>query len=176
MGQTRLQVRYADTSARRLTFSLTAELQEPLARCDRRIGARTLSLRLLGASHQVVVDDGVHRLCETVACLPGIDEPLPASVDTDGYTFTSRIEPCETDRMESVVGDLDRRVGDHLAAGAPAVMGHFPGLPLAITAVIAAAADDDDDTISWQTWHTYPQNSELVVTSSKLRRIPGAHR
>ncbi|MGC4962907.1 DUF2617 family protein [Gordonia sp. DT101] len=168
-GATRLQVRYADTSARRLAFSLTAELQEPLARCDRRIGDRTVSLRLLGASHQVVVDDGIDRLCETVACLPGMDEPLPESVVEDGYTFTARIESCDADQMQSIVANLGHRIDRHVAAGGPAVMGHFPGLPLAVTAVIATA---HADALAWQTWHTYPQCSELVVTSSELRRTP----
>ncbi|GAA3717081.1 DUF2617 family protein [Gordonia hankookensis] len=169
IGQNRLQVRYADTSARGLAFSLTAGLQEPLARCDRRIGDRGVSVRLLGASHQVVVDDGTDRLCETVACLPGMDAPLPDTVVEDGYTFASRIEPCDTDRMQSIVTELGHRVDRHLAAGDPAVMGHFPGLPLAITAVIATA---HADALAWQTWHTYPQCSELVVTSSELRRTP----
>ncbi|WAC53820.1 DUF2617 family protein [Gordonia sp. SL306] len=169
IGQTRLQVRYADTSARRLAFSLTAELQEPLARCDRRIGDSAVSLRLLGASHQVVVDDGIGRLCETVACLPGMDAPLPEAVVEDGYTFTSHIESCDTDRMQSIVADLDHRIDRQLDAGGAAVMGHFPGLPLAITAVIATA---HADALTWQTWHTYPQCSELVVTSSELRRTP----
>ncbi|MDL9946725.1 DUF2617 family protein [Gordonia sp. ABSL11-1] len=172
---TRLQVPYADTSARQLAFSLTADLQEPLARCDHRRDGLTVSLRLLGASHQVVVELGPEgtapadraRWCETVACLPGADDPLPSSVADGPYLFTSSVGTCRLDEMAGVVADVTARGDRHLAAGKPAVLGHFPGRPLAMTAVLATA---DDDVISWDTWHTYPQTAELVITSSVIRR------
>ncbi|AZG46167.1 hypothetical protein D7316_02768 [Gordonia insulae] len=167
-GPVRLQVPYADTSARQLAFSLTADLQEPLAHCDHRVdAATTISLRLLGASHQVVIENGLRRLCETVACLPGTDTPLPASVRDDDYSFVSRIEECDRERLADVVDDLARRSDAHRAAGLPAVIGHFPGEPLAVTAVLAVIRAD---AIAWETWHTYPQCAEVVVTASELRR------
>ncbi|MFW0783209.1 DUF2617 family protein [Gordonia sp. CPCC 206044] len=172
-GPTRLEVPYADTSARHLAFSLTAELREPLARCDHHEGGCMLSLRLLGASHQVVVTADDATLCETVACLPGVDEPLPGVVDDGAYSFTSRIETCDDDRMTALVADLTRRIADHRATDRPAVIGHFPGRPLAVTAVLATV---HADIVRWDTWHTYPQTSEVVLTSSALRRGGEARR
>jgi hypothetical protein len=174
---TRLQVPYADTSARQLAFSLTADLQEPLARCDHRRDGLTVSLRLLGASHQVVVEFGpestgavdARRWCETVACLPDADDPLPSSVVDGPYTFSASVRTCDLDEMAGVVADVTARGDRHLAAGRPAVVGHFPGRPLAMTAVLATA---DDDVISWDTWHTYPQTAEVVLTSTVIRRHP----
>ncbi|GAB88980.1 DUF2617 family protein [Gordonia rhizosphera] len=166
---TSLDVPFADTSAQQLSFSLTADVREPLARCDHRFGPRTISLRLLGASHQVIVDDGHRRLCETVACLPDVGTPLPGTVADGVYAFSSRVDRCDLARLESVVAGLVRRTCDHRAAGLPALLGRFPGRPLAVTAVIASA---DDDTITWQTWHTYPQCGELVTTTGELRGTP----
>ncbi|MGV9709255.1 DUF2617 family protein [Gordonia sp. NPDC003424] len=164
--QTHLAVPYADTRSQHLRFSLTTALQEPLASCDHRFGRVAVSLRLLGASHQVVVDDGSRRLCETVACLPDITTPLPASFVDDDYAFTAHVEACEPDRISATVADLTRRIDAHAGSGRPAVLGHFPGSPLAVTAVIG---DRLGDTVTWQTWHTYPQSAELVVTTGELR-------
>ena len=69
---TDLDVAFSDTRAGQLGFSLTAAQREPLAAADHTIGALTFSIRLLGASHQIVITDDAHELCETVACLPDI--------------------------------------------------------------------------------------------------------
>ncbi|MEE3849861.1 DUF2617 family protein [Gordonia sp. LSe1-13] len=165
-GHVRLDVAYADTSARQLAFSLSAAIREPLARCDHRFESGTVSLRLLGASHQILVDDGDRQICETVACLPGLDRPLPGSVSDESYSFTSSVEHCDAERLAEVVGDLRDRTAAHRSAGLPALLGEFPGQPLAVTAAIASARGDD---IVWQTWHTYPQSAEVVTTTGELR-------
>ena len=79
LGPTEIDVAYADTSAAQLGFSLEAPEQPALAECSADFDGITISLRLLGASHQVIVDDGHQRLCETVACLPEMTSALPES-------------------------------------------------------------------------------------------------
>lgn len=165
-GHVLLDVPYADTSAAQLAFSLTADPRAPLARCDHQFGSRTVSLRLLGASHQIIVDDGDHRMCETVACLPGLDEPLPGTVADGTYTFTSLVRKCDAEQMAALVDELHHRTADHRAQGLPSLLGRFPGQPMAVTAAIATARGDG---IGWQTWHTYPQTAEVVTTTGELR-------
>lgn len=164
---TRLPVAYADTSAAQLGFSLDAPLQEPLAREDGEIDGITVSVRLLGASHQVVVDDGAQRICETVACLPEVTSALPKSLQDSGYLFSSRIERADDDRLAALVEQLGVRVTEQMAAGNPSLMGVFPGDPHAVTAIVS---DLSADSISWHTWHTYPQAGEVVITTSVIHR------
>ena len=162
-----LAVAYADTSASQLGFSLSAPLQEPLAQEDREIDGITVSVRLLGASHQVLVEDGVQRICETVACLPDITTALPDSFQADGYVFSSRVIECSSDAMAEMVEQIESEVDGHARDGLPALLGRFPGNELAVTAV---TTDIDDDALIWRTWHTYPQAGEVVVTSSRIDR------
>lgn len=163
-----LSVAYADTSAAHLGFSLSAAEQEPLARADATLAGIGISVRLLGASHQVVIDDGAHRLCETVACLPDLDSSLPASFQQSSYVFGSTVEELDADAMHALVVDLTQRVQAHRVDGLPALIGAFPGIPDAVTAIVASASDDE--TLTWETWHTYPQTGEVVATSSSLAR------
>ena len=75
-----LVVPYRDTRAQDLCWSLNLPVQPALAVRSVRLGGLILELRLLGASHQVLVwaQDGTEPLCvETVACLPGLAEQLP---------------------------------------------------------------------------------------------------
>lgn len=165
---TRLQVPYADTTARQLRYSLHAAPVPGLARHDHHADGITVSLRLLGASHQVLVtderaDDPV--LCETVACLPDLDTRLPASFAEDGYVFTARVDTYAAPEFADIVGAVLDRADAHTTAGLPAVAGAFPGDPLAVTAILGEVLDSS---ITWQTWHTYPQTGEIVITRSEL--------
>ncbi|MEO9326563.1 DUF2617 family protein [Gordonia aurantiaca] len=164
---TALSVMYADTSAARLGFSLDAPLQDPLAVRDAEIDGITVSVRLLGTSHQVVVDDGVSRICETVACLPEVTSAVPESFQQTGYHFTSRVEQVAPDRFAPLVEQLTELVTEQSAAGFPCVLGVFPGDPHAVTAIVTEALPEE---ISWRTWHTYPNAGEVVVTASHLTR------
>ncbi|MDL9936962.1 DUF2617 family protein [Gordonia sp. ABSL1-1] len=163
---TDLPVAYADTRAAQLGFSLTAPAQPALAESAGTVGEIAIALRLLGASHQVIVDDGRRRICETLACLPGETGDRPASLEQSGYRFTSRIDVHSPVSMADLVGDVARTVVERRAAGLPALLGRFPGEPNAVTAIAVAPADDHR--VSWQTWHTYPQSGEVVVTTSTL--------
>ncbi len=164
---TDLDVAFSDTRAGQLGFSLTAAQREPLAAADHTIGALTFSIRLLGASHQIVINDDAHELCETVACLPDITTALPDSFQADGYVFSSRVIECSSDAMADLLEQIESEVEGHARAGLPALLGRFPGNELAVTAV---TADIDDDALIWRTWHTYPQAGEVVVTSSRIDR------
>lgn len=164
---TDLDVAFSDTRAGQLGFSLTAAPREPLATADHTIGTLTFSIRLLGASHQIVVHDDAHELCETVACLPDITTALPESFQADGYLFSSRVVECAPDALADMLGQIEAEVESHAGAGLPALLGRFPGNALAVTAV---TAELDDAALTWRTWHTYPQAGEVVVTSSRLDR------
>lgn len=100
---TTLQTSYTDTRAGDLAWCLGGEPLPALAVRDLRLDgpghpgpSGTLQLRLLGASHQVVIAAGPGHCLETVACLPGRRTPLPARVakQVDGweYEFAARIE------------------------------------------------------------------------------------
>ncbi|MGV9479630.1 DUF2617 family protein [Gordonia aichiensis] len=164
---TDLDVEFSDTRAGQLGFSLTAAPREPLATADHTIGTLTFSIRLLGASHQIVVHDDAHELCETVACLPDITTALQDSFQTDGYVFSSRVIECTPRAMTDMLGQIETEIEGHANAGLPALLGRFPGSALAVTAV---TGDFDDDALTWRTWHTYPQAGEVVITSSRLDR------
>jgi hypothetical protein len=117
----------------------------------------TLELRVLGASHQVVLGDW----SETVACLPDRPGALPARDEqvVDGYSvaFEARVD------RPADFADAVSRVIAACAADPLALVAEFPGSPLAVTALAAGVSGDG---VAWQTWHAYPQVGELVWTSS----------
>lgn len=79
-----LDVPYVDTAATDLSFALGLDEQPALHVLDlgEAAGPGTrLQMRLLGASHQVLLDTPDGRISETVACLPGKDAVLPAVVE-----------------------------------------------------------------------------------------------
>ena len=176
-----LPVAYTDTSATALGFSLTAPPQEPLARADGEVAGLPVSLRLLGASHQVLVGQHPQRhgqLLETVACLPEVTSDLPSSFQESGYYFNARTETMDGEALAAAVAGIVAEVDDHHARGLPALLGRFPGSPLALTAIVAGPGTDDPGSevlITWRTWHTYPQTGEVVMTSSSLWRQGVAH-
>lgn len=174
-----LDVPYADTRAEDLRWSLEhAELPAVVtARVDALVDGFDgcpVELRILGASHQVVVDlPGLPRLVETVAYVPGLGDPLPrAGVRTTGgdapwsYELTSEVEVLTADvlreRVATLVADLDGRAGALSAA--------FPGDRHAVTAVHAEPLDGGGAT--WRTWHAYPQHGQLVSTRTLVRPAP----
>lgn len=126
------------------------------------LGGR-IELRVLGASHQVVADVGGGRWSETVACLAGHDGTLPESDETvDGalrcrfVARCCRLEPSEfAARVRELRQRCDRR--------RDALVAIFPGSPLAVTVLLGSAASGG---ARWQSWHAYPQTTELVETTS----------
>ncbi|MGW4462242.1 DUF2617 family protein [Micromonospora sp. NPDC004704] len=178
-----LDTPYADTTAAELSLALgTPELPAlhvlDLAHPDRP-GVR-LRLRLLGASHQVVLrrdGDAVEgreptagELVETVACLPGRSPDLPAELadPSTGYRFAARVLRLDPAEMSARTAVLRRELADDPYA----LIGVFPGGPEAITALRLHRDDTTadrlggGDTIGWHTWHAYPQSGELVETET----------
>jgi hypothetical protein len=116
-----------------------------------------VELRVLGASHQVVLGDW----SETVACLPDRSGALPARdeqvVGDHRVTFEARV-----DRPADFGAEVSRVIAA-CEADQNALVAQFPGSPLAVTALSTSVVDDG---VAWQTWHAYPQVGELVWTKS----------
>ncbi|AUG78467.1 hypothetical protein CFP65_3679 [Kitasatospora sp. MMS16-BH015] len=185
---TTLETSYTDTRAGDLAWCLGGEPLPALAVRDLRLdcpgtepsgggGATlgTLQLRLLGASHQVVLAAGPGECLETVACLPGRQTPLPARVAKQvagwEYEFAARIEELPPHIFAARAQELLALVEGHPRA----LAGVFPGDPSAFTALVAHG---DQNRVLWRTWHAYPQEGRLVCTRSSLvvRPADPAHR
>lgn len=134
-----------------------------------------LELRVLGCSHQVLVrraraePDTAGELSEVVACLPESCSALPGRLDRAeagaAYEFRSRVL-----RLDAAA-HVRRAEEVHAAAAEDpcGLVGIFPGLPGAITAVRCRVAAGG---VAWSTWHTYPQTGEVVETRSRVRWLP----
>ncbi len=131
---------------------------EPLAAKTVVLPGATIELRVLGASHQVLVGD----FTETVACGLLGGAPVPAASSRGPYAFASRTERFDPPAYVARV----RRLIDELHGDQAAIVAGFPGSELAVTAL---RADQSDDAVQWTTWHAYPQTGELVTTESRLR-------
>jgi Protein of unknown function DUF2617 len=157
-----LDIPYADTTAADLSFALGLPAQDALHVLA--IPDAGLQLRLLGASHQIVL---AGRCVETVACLPGRTPHLPAAVadPVSGYRFTAQVRRLTPAGMAGEVAALKARLTDDPYA----LVGVFPSSPEAVTALLARV-DTGAGTVGWHTWHAYPQTGELVVTGTEVTR------
>ena len=155
-----LQLPFADVRAGDLSLSLGAPAAPALEVLRVRAGGFAVELRLLGSSHQAVVDGGL--LSETVACTPGAPGRLPRRARRRAgradYGFRARVAPLGADAERTLAAVADDPAG---------LVGVFPGVPGAFTALrvepLARGA-------AWTTWHAYPQTGELVITRSRLER------
>jgi hypothetical protein len=154
-----LAVPFADVRAASLRHARDLPPQPALAVRRLAVAGRRLELRLLGASHQVLVlGPGGVAASETVACTAA-GVALPEAVDDGGYRFRAtvrRLDPVELDA--EVAGLRDALTDDPLA-----LLGEFPGHASSVTAVLA-----EPDGLGWRTWHAYPQAGELVVTATRI--------
>jgi hypothetical protein len=147
---------YADTTAGDLSFALGLPEQPALHVLE--IPAAGLWLRLLGASHQVVL---AGRCIETVACLPGRPPSLPTAVQDGAYRFAAAVHRLDPAAMARAVA----RLRDRLAGDPYALVGVFPGDRDAVTGLRARAGAGST---RWRTWHAYPQTGELVTTRTEV--------
>ena len=166
---------YVDVSAHDLSLTLGAAAAPALEVLRATVGGFEIELRLLGCSHQALVEGAV-SLSETVACVPGVSGSLPQRRTDGGYDFRARVE---------------RHAGDAYAARAAAVLARATEDPLALAGLFAAAPGSGGDGgaalpaftalavappragaggIAWTTWHGYPQTGEIVVTASRLEQ------
>ncbi|MFF3562110.1 DUF2617 family protein [Streptomyces sp. NPDC002574] len=171
---TTLQTAYTDTRAGDLAWCLGKEELPALAVLDRELPgigtavaapAVQVQMRLLGASHQVVLDSPSGRCSETVACMPGSSTPLPFGVARRvsgwDYEFAARIETLSRGGFAGRAQELLALVADHPNG----LAGTFPGDPHAFTAMLVQYSGGS---VLWRTWHAYPQEGRLVATRSRL--------
>jgi hypothetical protein len=152
----RIETRFADSRAADLSLAYGLRPLPALGTHRVTLGGMTLELRVLGASHQVVIGDW----SETVACLPSQPGALPALSEKAVGDYTVRFE-ARCDRPSDFESAVSRIVSE-CAADPHSLVAEFPGSPLAVTALSARFSG----AVSWQTWHAYPQAGELVWTSS----------
>ncbi len=157
-----LDVAFIDTRPDDLVWALGLPAQPALAVLDIERHGFSVQLRLLGFSHQVLVDDGRDRISETVACLEG-QKHLPASAHDPRYRFTSRCQDLGADFEFDV-----QCLADELSASPDALAGVFPGHHLAMTGIQITSLSETQ--VTWQTWHAYPQVTALVTTHSTYQR------
>ncbi|MFF1690699.1 MULTISPECIES: DUF2617 family protein [unclassified Streptomyces] len=169
---TTLNTAYTDTRADDLAWALGREPLPALATLDLELAGAQLQLRLLGASHQVLLAEEQGSCSETVACIPGSSTPLPLGVakrvgDWE-YEFAAHVETLSEASFAGRAQELVALVSDHPNG----LVGVFPGSPHAFTALLAHRQDGQ---VRWRTWHAYPQEGQLVVTRTRVGvRIPAA--
>ncbi|MCA1655864.1 MAG: DUF2617 family protein [Pseudonocardiaceae bacterium] len=100
---------------------------------------------------------------ETVACLPDRSGALPAREEQVVGDYLVRFA-AECLRLgPTEFADEVARIVAGCESDEAALVGEFPGSPLAVTALSARALRTG---VAWQTWHAYPQVGELVWTST----------
>ncbi|MFR0358500.1 DUF2617 family protein [Streptomyces sediminimaris] len=167
---TTLNTSYTDTRAADLAWALGREPLDALATLDLELASAKLQLRLLGASHQVLLEQERGRCSETVACIPGSSTPLPLGVakrvgDWE-YEFAARVEVLSPGSFAGRAQELLALVADHPHG----LAGVFPGSPHAFTALLAQRHGGQ---VHWRTWHAYPQDGQLVATRTRVGvRVP----
>jgi len=98
---------FSDSRAADLVLVLGARPTAAIAVLEVEVAGVAVELRLLGASHQVLVDG----TSETVACeLPGLPGGLPAERSTPAahgrtHVFRSTVEPLDVSALRAVVGE-----------------------------------------------------------------------
>jgi Protein of unknown function DUF2617 len=161
----RLELPYADVAAGDLSLRLDAPGRAGLESLSLAVGGFVVELRLLGSSHQAVVDGG--RLCETVACAPGPAPGLPSrsrrrAADV-AYDFVARVV-----RLDATAYAQRAHALVAAAAADPrGLVGVFPGHDGAFTSLQVL---EHPRGAAWVTWHGYPQTGELVRTRSTIAR------
>ncbi|MBM9510215.1 DUF2617 family protein [Actinacidiphila acididurans] len=171
---TTLQTAYTDTRAGDLAWALGRAALPALAVRGLEVGdggglSAHVELRLLGASHQVLVSAAPGECSETVACMPGSQAPLPFGVARRvgawEYEFGARIETLPRGTFEGRAQELLALVADHPLG----LAGTFPGDPNAFTAMLVQCGQGS---VRWRTWHSYPQEGRLVTTRTKVTVPP----
>lgn len=150
----RLDLPFADVRAGDLVLALGEAALPALSTLDN----GRVQLRLLGCSHQVLVDDG-RTLSETVACLPGMTGELPDSVEGGEYAFAAHVERLDPAGYEARAEALLRGAAEHPAT----LAGLFPSDGATAFTLLRAL-----EPLAWETFHGYPQTGDIVVTRGRL--------
>ncbi|SOD62492.1 Protein of unknown function DUF2617 [Streptomyces zhaozhouensis] len=162
---TTINTTFTDTRAGDLTWSLECGPQPALATLDLELADVSVQLRVLGASHQVLLNGSRGACAETVACLAGDNSPLPLGVSRRlgefDYEFAAHVETLSAGSFAGRAQELLALVAEH-PQGLAAL---FPGDPNAFTALLAQRQDGQ---VHWRTWHSYPQERRLVATRTRV--------
>ncbi|MEU5899085.1 MULTISPECIES: DUF2617 family protein [Streptomyces] len=162
---TTLKTGYTDTRAADLAWALGREPLPALATLDLELDDARMQLRLLGASHQVLLEEERGGCSETVACIPGSSTPLPLGVSKRvgewEYEFAARVETLSHGQFAGRAQELLALVAEHPHG----LAGVFPGSPHAFTALLAQR---HEGSLMWRTWHAYPQEGQLVATRTRV--------
>lgn len=166
---TLLDVPFADVRGDTLRWTLDPFPCTPLASRTVDLGSGlTVTLSVLGASHQVVVRRHDRPLLhETIACGISDARRLPGEHTARSYHLTSQISAADPGQLAEEATALVER----LSGRTDAVVAHFPGDPHAVTALALEGAGEGE--ITWKTWHTYPQTGEIVATTTSYRPEEG---
>ncbi|WP_314175773.1 DUF2617 family protein [Streptomyces winkii] len=166
---TTLSTPYTDTRAGDLAWALGREPLPALAQRALQFDGVTVQLRLLGASHQVLLEEDGSVCSETVACMPGSSTPLPLGVSRHTgeweYDFAAQVETLSPREFAARARELLDLVSDHPGG----LAGTFPGAPHAFTALLVERLAGH---VRWRTWHSYPQEGRLVSTRTRVARLP----
>lgn len=161
----RLDLPFVDARAADLSLALGAAPEEGLGSLTLEAAGAIAELRLLGCSHQALVRSDEYELSELVACRPGMTPELPAHTDhalgSRCYEFRARVRSFSPRQYPHQASALMGRV----AAREDGLVGVFPGREGAFTALQLST---DGTELRWETWHGYPQSSELVYTASRI--------
>lgn len=161
-----LAVPFADTRAADLRLSLDLPALSAVDVRALRCGRAQVEMRLLRASHQVVVRHDGTETIETLACLVSGE---PAGSGRHEATISGGTHRIDIDirrlHDEDFAGAV-RRLVEECTDDDHALVGRFPGHPLATTGIVMEPGAGD--VVRWRTWHAYPQESTLVVTRSQL--------
>ncbi|NLU76298.1 DUF2617 family protein [Streptomyces sp. HNM0575] len=164
---TTLSTPYTDTRAGDLGWALGLGPLPALARRTLELDGATVELRLLGASHQVLLEEDGRVCSETVACMTGSSTPLPLGVSRSTgdweYDFAARVETLSPTAFASRAQELIELVSDHPGG----LAGTFPGDAQAFTALLVQRPPGH---VRWRTWHSYPQEGRLVSTRTRVAR------
>ena len=180
IGVPELAVAACDTDGRLLRLRTDRTDHAPVAKSLLAQGPLALTLEVLAASHRVRLTDGATGhvlLTETVACAEPGEATAVGTLPTDHAwadgswlaSFHSAIA-FGANAVEAAAADVAV-----LAGTSHALVGRFPGHPLALTALEAQfrptidGSDETDDpfptVLGWRSWHLYPGSDPHVVTT-----------
>ena len=160
-----LAIPFVDASAAALAWCIDAPVEDGLAAITIDLDDASLTLAILGFSHQVALRTPMGTLRETVSCTLTESDGLPdlalRTLPVGRYTFRSSIVRCPDAELARRVDALTSR----LDASTTAIVGRFPG---SLEAVTALELRPSVDGVSWRTHHVYPQTNEIVETTSTV--------